>query len=84
MARLPAEVLEESQAAETESKKKSREQEPERKTSEEHRKVEKERMLKEAGREGEKCSRKRETQIILAVNQNRKEPEMFPAKPPLL
>ena len=33
-------------------------------------------MLKEAGREGEKCSRKRESQIILAVNQNRKEPEV--------
>lgn len=41
-------------------------------------------MLEEAGREGGKCSRKRETQIILAVNQKRKEPEMFPAKPPLL
>ena len=44
------------------------------------------------GREGENAEGSREgrrkmqpeAQIILAVNQNRKEPEMFPAKPPLL
>ena len=42
-----------------------------------------ERMLKEAGGKAEKCSRKRESQIILAVNQNRKEPE-FSGKAPLL